>query len=214
MGEEREVERGLANVSPYIRQHVLQLFVFALFFQMHFPGQESLGKSFKWKCILQQIFPLAAASFFYFYYFYFFRGNLAIVDDIWKSGKHAAMTLNEHSRTGKGGRAECGRAHIRQGFPDAKCRPTAKGGEGGGSNTRKDSSGLKMKINNAICHVASLLAQPEEQQQQKIQKKMQATKTWSAATPSAPAPPSWCLYHGILGRDCRRHQANVHQQRK
>lgn len=80
------------------------------------------------------------------------------------------MTLNEHSRTGKGGRAECGRAHIRQGFPDAKCRPTAKGREGGGSNTRKDSSGLKMKINNAICHVASLLAQPEEQQQQKIQK--------------------------------------------
>lgn len=46
-GEKRGVERGLANVSPYIRQHVLQLFVFALFFQMHFPGQESLGKSFK-----------------------------------------------------------------------------------------------------------------------------------------------------------------------
>lgn len=87
------------------------------------------------------------------------------------------MTLNEHSRAGNVGRAgQCGRAHIRQGFPDAKCRPTAKGGEGGGSNTRKDSSGLKMKINNAICHVASLLAQPEEQQQQK-EKKMQATKT-------------------------------------
>lgn len=28
-----------------------------------------------------------------------------------------------------------------------------------------------MKINNAICHVASLLAQPEEQQQQKKYKK-------------------------------------------
>lgn len=38
-----------------------------------------------------------------FFIFIFFRSNLAIVDDdgIWKSGKHAAMTLNEHSRDGK-----------------------------------------------------------------------------------------------------------------
>lgn len=74
------------------------------------------------------------------------------------------MTLNEHSSAGRGRRRGT-HTHIRQGFPDAKCRPAVRRvGRGVRSDTRRDSSGLKMKINNAICHVASLLlAQPEQQ---------------------------------------------------
>lgn len=98
----------LANVSPYIRQHVLQLFVFALFFQMHFPGQKVWAKVSNENAFCNRFFHWQRqVSFFFiyysFFYFIFFWSNLAIVDDdgIWKSGKHAAMTLNEHSREGK-----------------------------------------------------------------------------------------------------------------
>lgn len=47
--------------------------VFALFFQMH-SHRKVFGKSFKWKCILQQIFPQAAPIFLLLdAVFFFFR---------------------------------------------------------------------------------------------------------------------------------------------
>lgn len=67
-------QAGLANVSPYIRQHVLQLFVFALFFQMHFPGQKVWAKVSNENAFCNRFFHWQRQVFFFvlFHFFYFF----------------------------------------------------------------------------------------------------------------------------------------------
>jgi len=101
------------------------------------------------------------------------------------------------------------------GLPDAKCsmrqreRKRGRGSVRERGDTRRDSSGLKMKINNAICHVASLLAQLEQQKNKHIVKIKTKVEVKLANQPRP--PPTDALPDAVLvplsssfERDCIR----------